>query len=56
MVKDTENQEIVNKIVEKEKELDKYLPIQQSYLEEAINLEELKEILKLIEDAKKMLE
>lgn len=56
LVKDTENQEIVNKIVEKEKELDKYLPIQQSYLEEAINLEELKEILKLIEDAKKMLE
>lgn len=56
LVKDTENQEIVNKIVEKEKELDKYLPIQQSYLEEAINLEELKEILKLIEDANKMLE
>lgn len=56
LVKDTENQEIVNKIVEKEKELDKYLPIQQSYLEEVINLEELKEILKLIEDAKKMLE
>lgn len=56
LVKDTENQEIVNKIVEKEKELDKYLPIQQSYLEEIINLEELKEILKLIEDANKMLE
>lgn len=56
LIKDTENQEIVNKIVEKEKELDKYLPIQQSYLEEAINLEELKEILKLIEDANKMLE
>lgn len=56
LVKDTENQEIVNKIVEKEKELDKYLPIQQSYLEEIINLKELKEILKLIEDANKMLE
>ena len=56
LVKDTENQEIVNKIVEKEKELDKYLPKQQSYLEEVINLEELKEILKLIEDANKMLE
>lgn len=56
LVKDSENQEIVNKIVEKEKELDKYLPMQRSYLEEVINLEELKEIFKLIEDAKKLLE
>ena len=56
LIKDTENQEIVNKIVEKEKELDKYLPQQRTYLEEAMNPEELKEILKLIEDAKKLLE
>lgn len=56
LIKDTENQEIVNKIVEKEKELDKYLPKQRTYLEEAMNPEELKEILKLIEDAKKLLE
>lgn len=56
LIKDTENQEIINKIVEKEKELDKYLPIQRTYLEEVMNPEELKEILKLIEDAKKLLE
>lgn len=56
LAKNTENQDIVNKIVEKEKELDKYLPMQRSYLEEVINPEELKEILKLIEDAKKLLE
>lgn len=56
LIKDTENQEIINKIVEKEKELDKYLPKQRTYLEEAMNPEELKEILKLIEDAKKLLE
>lgn len=56
LIKDTENQEIINKIVEKEKELDKYLPKQRTYLEDAMNPEELKEILKLIEDAKKLLE
>ena len=56
LAKNTENQDIVNRIVEKEKELDKYLPIQRSYLEEVINIEELKEILKLIEDAKKLME
>lgn len=56
LIKDTENQEIINKIVEKEKELDKYLPLQRTYLEEVMNPEELKEILKLIEDAKKLLE
>lgn len=56
LAKNTENQDIVNKIVEKEKELDKYLPMQRSYLEEVINIEELKQILKLIEDAKKLME
>lgn len=56
LVKDTENQDIINEIIEKERELDKYLPLQQSYLQEAMNPEQLKEILKLIEDANKLLE
>lgn len=56
LAKDTENQELVNQIVEKEKELDKYLPLQQSYLKEAIDLEEIKEILELLEEAKETLE
>ena len=46
----------MKKSTKKEKELDKYLPKQRTYLEEAMNPEELKEILKLIEDAKKLLE
>lgn len=56
LVKDTENQDIINEIIEKERELDKYLPLQQSYLQEVMNPEQLKEILKLIEDANKLLE
>lgn len=56
LVKDTENQDIINEIIEKERELDKYLPLQRNYLQDVMNPEELKEILKLIEDAKKLLE
>lgn len=56
LISDSENQNIVNMIVEKERELDKYLPLQRSYLEDVINLEEIKEILNLIKDANNLLE
>lgn len=56
LTNDTENQDIVNMIVEKEKELDKYLPLQRSYLEDVIDLEKIKEIIDLIKDANNLLE
>lgn len=53
---DKESQEIINQILDSEQELDKYTPVDSSYLEELIDPNAIKEILKELEKIENIIE